>query len=437
MIEFTLTIFYFIVFCFIISKLTFFDDEKISKHWFIIAFGIKVILSIILTSIYTNYYINRETADIFKYFDDSKIMFDALKTNAIDYFKMLLGIDNDSSYFNTNYYNKMSHWYRVYNSNLFSDSHTIIRFNALIRLFSFGYFEVHNVFINFISLIGLTAIYKAFKPYFINVNKLLFYIVFLIPSVAFWGSGLLKEGILFFALGLFLLHFFKLIKSFSIKSIIIIICSIILITYTKLYILIALIPPVIGYLLYQKVFKGKALLSYSISFLSILLISLFLNITSSKYDPFKQLSNKQTDFIHLINRSDIDVNSIVYIPIISKNMDVIKSIPIALYNTTLRPFIWESTSPFMLLNALENLLILVLLIISLLFKVKKIHHKNQLYFCLGFIITLFSIIGITTPVLGAIVRYKIPGLPILLISFLLILDLEKLKNKQPLLKKIL
>lgn len=437
MIEFTLTIFYFIIFCLIISKITFFNDKEISKHWFIVVFGFKVILSIILTSIYTNYYTNRETADIFKYFDDSKVMFDALKTNPIDYFKMLFGIDNDSSYFNINYYNNMEHWYRFYNSNLFSDSHTIIRFNALIRLFSFGYFQVHNVFINFIALIGLTAIYKAFKPYFLNFKKPLFYVIFLIPSVAFWGSGLLKEGILFFALGLFVLHFFKLCNSFSLKSIVIIGGTIILILYTKLYILIALIPAMIGYLLYLKLFKGKALLSYSISFISILLLSLFLNVTSSKYDPFKQLINKQADFIHLISNPDIDAKSIVYIPIIKDNIDVLKSIPHALSNTILRPFLWEVTSPFILLNALENLLLMLLLIIAFLFRTKKITHKNQFYFCLAFVFTLFAIVGITTPVLGAIVRYKIPGLPFLLIALLFIIDLEKLKLKYSILKKIL
>jgi hypothetical protein len=53
------------------------------------------------------------------------------------------------------------------------------------------------------------------------------------------------------------------------------------------------------------------------------------------------------------------------------------------------------------------------------------------------VLLLFVLIGLTTPILGAMVRYKIPGLPFLLIVFLLMLDKEKLLNKFPGLKKII
>jgi len=437
MLEFILSIFYFVIFCLIISKIKLFSDDQIPKNWFITLFGIKIIFSILFTVIYTNYYTNRETADIFKYFDDSQIMFDALKTNPIDYFKMLLGIDNDNIYFETTYYNKMVHWYRVYNSNLFSDSHTIIRFNALVRIFSFGHFQVHNIFINFISLVGLTAIFKTFKPYFIHSKKALFYSVFLIPSVLFWGSGLLKEGILLFALGLFILSFFRLIKSFSYQLFGIIVIALTIIIYTKFYIAVALIPSIIGYIFYKKIFKQKALLSYCLSTLCILIISISLNAGNSKLDPFKILINKQADFIKLINRPEIEVNSNFSIPIIENQFNVIKSIPNALLNTFIRPYVWESYSPFILLNALENLFIILLFIIAILFRKKNSINKNTFYFCITYVVTLFTIIGITTPIFGAIARYKVPGLPFLIIASLLLIDFDFLRNKYPLLNKIL
>ena len=104
MTEFLLSIFYFLIFCFIICKISFFKDSKIPTHWFICIFGIKVIVSILLTVIYTKFYPDRDTADIFKYFDDSLVMFEAIKNSPIDYFKMLFGFDYDYTYFKVNYY---------------------------------------------------------------------------------------------------------------------------------------------------------------------------------------------------------------------------------------------------------------------------------------------------------------------------------------------
>jgi len=80
---------------------------------------------------------------------------------------MLLGIGNDSPYFDA-YYKEMNNWYRVFESNIYNDSHTIIRFNAAMRLFSFGYFNVHTVFMCFLSFTGLVALYRFFVRYFEN-----------------------------------------------------------------------------------------------------------------------------------------------------------------------------------------------------------------------------------------------------------------------------
>ena len=42
---------------------------------------------------------------------------------------------------------------------------------------------------------------------------------------------------------------------------------------------------------------------------------------------------------------------------------------------------------------------------------------------------LFILIGLTTPVIGAIVRYKIPALPFFLMFVFLTFDMEKIKTK--------
>ncbi|MBL4593855.1 MAG: hypothetical protein JKX68_08580 [Flavobacteriales bacterium] len=416
--------------------MSFFRDSHIPQHWFITIFGIKVILSILLTIIYTKYYTNRDTADIFKYFDDSLVMFNALKSNPIDYFKMLLGIDYDHSYFTANYYQYMNHWTRPYSNNLISDSHIIIRFNAFVRLFSFGNLQVHNVFINFISLIGLTALFKAFKVVLQNKEKVLFYIVFLIPSVLFWGSGLLKESIIFFGLGLLIQNLFKIISDFKISYLLLIIVGFTLIIYTKLYIIIALLIPCLGYLINRFLQLKKPIYGYIIASILFVMAIYVAPLIDAQLDFISQIAKKQQTFSRFV--AEVPTNSGILIPELTDGFSVLATIPNALLNTVIRPFLWECNSLFVWLSAFENLLIITFSIIAVFFR-KRIRaaQKNILLFNLIFVFGLFSLIGLTTPVFGAIIRYKIPGLILLLISLLLLVDLEKIKTKHSFLNKIL
>lgn len=403
MIEIGLTIFYILISYFIISKSSFFKLSPIPTYWLIIIFGIKIILSILITLIYTYYYSDRAVADIFKYFDDSKIMFDALKTNPLDYIQMVIGLDINSTYFHEHYYSKMHYWNRVNNSNFLSDTHIMIRFNAIVRLFSFGFFHVHNVFINLLSLIGLVAIFKVFKKLYLNKEKWLFLIIMFTPSLLFWSSGLLKEGLIIFALGLFLLNFFNINEQWSFKSLLIIILSCIIILFSKLIILIALVPGVLGFLIHKKV---KSIhLSYLYAVLIIVFISLVLNFINHPLNPIDIIINKQQDFIYLVEK--MDVRSAIYQPKFNHLSDLLAYTPQALINVFLRPFLWESYSVFTLFSALENILIILFCVFLLFFRTKNPSFSALFYFSILFALVLAIVIGLTTPILGAIVRYKI------------------------------
>ncbi|MDG1475604.1 MAG: hypothetical protein P8Q14_00520 [Vicingaceae bacterium] len=436
MAEFLLSTFYFIIFCFVISKIAFFKEGHIPRLWFISLFGVKVLTSIFLTFLYSKYYTNRDTADIFKYFDDSKIIFDAIKTNPFDYLKMLIGIDNDSTYLNNNYYNHMNNWTRPYTKDLFTDTHIIIRFNAFVHLFSFGYIHVHNVFINFISLIGLTIIYKAFKQFTIKKERALFYLIMLVPSILFWGSGLLKEGIIFFALGIFLINLFKLKNEFKLKYLFYILIGAGIIVFTKFYLIIAFSIPVFGYLLNHIFHFKKSMIGY---LFSIAFFIIAINISPffiEQLDFVNQIVNKQHDFSRFVMVEG--ATSGFLIPELSDGFSLIKNIPNALLNTLVRPYLWECNALFVWLSALENITVLTFIIAAIVFR-KKMNkaQKNIFYFNLIFVFCLFTLIGLTTPVFGAIMRYKIPGLILLLISILMVIDLQKIKHKYPILKKIL
>lgn len=502
------------LFIFLIAKMKFFECEGISRKAIQGVFILKILFGVLLSLIYTFYYTDRSTADIYKYFDDSKVMFDALFTKPLDYFQILFGIGNDTPYFEV-YYNQMNHWYREYDSNLYNDSHTIIRFNAVIRLFSMGVYNVHTVFICFLSLLGLSAIYKTFIPVMKEKSLLLFGAVFLIPSVLFWGSGVLKEGLLFFGLG-FLIYYSPTLslhkeeRTANVKSIFWVVFSIVLLALTKFYVAIAVIPALLANywisLTPNHSPNGEGskgvLMKYILSYLTLFTIGLLatnsLEVLVQKQKDFINLANggtylqriteEKTDTVYIASdlHEQMDINrktkkveitgkidyckvwtngklgeetefagaknfketeyrllldygktgSTIEIQKLEANiLSFLKATPKALYNTFFRPFFLESFSPFILIAGFENLFIILLTIAAIIFADKKVLNEKLFWLCVFFTLVIFALTGLITPVIGAIVRYKIAALPLLLIALFILIDKDKLTSKLPFTKR--
>ena len=369
-------------------------------------------------------------------------MFDAWKEHPVHYFRMLSGIGNNTPEFDT-YYSQMHYWAKKNDIGTYNDAHTVIRFNAFLHLFSFGYYTMHMVCMCFLSLIGFTAIYKAFVPFFEHKKKELFFAVFLLPSVLFWGSGVLKEGLLFFTLGI-LIYFFQ--SPFSWKSFSICVAAALMMAVSKFYVWLAILPGLF-FLLVIKITGGRMIL-LKFTAVCILFIVTGTNIDrfSNFQNPLVTLSQKQLEFNSLARGKNTDANNIM-IPAAGSRIQIadlqptfssfIKNAPAALCNVFFRPYPWELKGVLMIAAGLENLLILLIILICIthLLPFSAIKWEYVL-FCSSFVILQFMIIGETTPVLGAIARYKVPSLPFLLIAFLLMLDKQKLKKRIPLLKKL-
>jgi hypothetical protein len=88
-----------------------------------------------------------------------------------------------------------------------------------------------------------------------------------------------------------------------------------------------------------------------------------------------------------------------------------------------------------LLSAMENILLYVLIVICLIFFQRRIPHKPVFYLCLFFFIATYTLTGLSSPVMGAMVRYKVPAMPFMLIFFVMMFSKEKFYNKLPFLRK--
>ncbi|MES2131126.1 MAG: hypothetical protein V4506_02185 [Bacteroidota bacterium] len=107
-----------------------------------------------------------------------------------------------------------------------------------------------------------------------------------------------------------------------------------------------------------------------------------------------------------------------------------KLIPLSFYNVLCRPFFYDARSGAELVASMENLIFLLFIVVCIIYRSRTPIDKNLLVFCITVVILAFLLIGITTTVTGAIVRYKVPFVPFLLMIPLLYLDSAVLlKNK--------
>ncbi|MCB9187060.1 MAG: hypothetical protein H6601_10000 [Flavobacteriales bacterium] len=500
-----LTLAFMAFFIFLIPRMSFFRIGTIPVRWFQGVFVLKVLSGFLLYLIYTYYYTDRSTADIWKYYDDGMVMFSALREHPADYLKMLFGIANDGPEF-TAYYDRMNHWYRPYGTSIANDTHTIIRFNAFMHLFSLGHYNVHSVVVNFLGLVGLTGILHFLKQMAPSKEKWFFAAVFLMPGMMFWASGVLKEPILLFGLGLFLYGLMKWMnEGFSIARAAVVVLSLALLTTVKSYALAAIGLGIIAWMFSRKWPNQKPvwffLGVFAVGFIGLMLIhqtvpekSVFSRIAQQQHE-FYQLAEGGTylktpagdslyvsaadyeklqfvderrgvallESVEAVNWRDAKkegvskfqlpageiyevlldygkTGSTIEIPRLEPNAwSILKVSPIALMNALFRPLPWKIRSPFMLLSGIENIIVILLLLAMVSYFDRTALSNPVFWVAVSFSLSILVLTGLVTPVVGAIVRYKVPALPFLACALLALTDTASaeqfLLRKLPFLKR--
>ncbi len=408
-----LPLFYLLFLLALIGKLHYFKNSGFSSLSLSFAFILKVFAGFFVYVIYSQYYPNRLEADTFRYFDDSKIMFESIQHSPLDFLKMLTGIGCNTEEFNIEYFNRMYNWFRPYDDGLFNDNRLIIRINAFIRIFSFGNYHVHSIFFNFLSFLGLVELGKFFLKQRFSKGAV-YFVLFLIPSFVFWSSGILKETILVAILGVFLHQLYRVsVEKYNPLAILIVLTCFFLLAILKIYVLVSFVPLVVFLLVRNQPWPIFGNTYFPLVF-SLVLFSIF-SLFPLGIDPIKIIVTKQHNFIALAEF--LDAQSKIDIPYLRENIgSFLSATPSAFVNTLLRPFPWDIHSVIILLPFLEN--VLFILLIGMILYTRKTMldsfiDKKMVFQFMVVVVFLFIIIGLTTPVIGAIVRYKVPALPFL------------------------
>jgi hypothetical protein len=411
--------------------------KGISRKYLLLAFALKLSFGFFLSWIYSDHYTDRKTGDTYRFFDDATIMWEAREEGVEVYLKLLTGIGMKEDERAMNYYYSMTHMERSFDEAFFNDNKTIIRANALIMPLSRGHYHVHIAFWCFASMIGLTAILKVLVRYFPRKKMAMFASVFLLPTVLFWGSGVLKEPILLLGLGLFfrgIMRFaygeFKPANSIGFLS------GIVFLILAKGYVLFALIPASLGLLLARALPRVNFWIMFGIPHLLLLVLLFVGSSIHPALDFATQLNLKQTAFYNVAE--DSEAGSLLELPQIDNATDILLNAPNALHVSYLRPWIWEWKKALYIPAALENFLLFVVILVML-WNFRRPYGLAIpiIAFSLSTVLTLGVLIGEVVPVLGAVVRYKMPALIFLFVLLFSLIDHIRLQRRLPFLRKMI
>lgn len=463
-----------------------------SSPWILpIGFCIKILVGFFFIHIYSQHYGNGViTADSYNFFHDSYELYQVFKSSPVDYFRFFLGFDNPELI--SKYLANTTQW-DAGSSKWFNDSRNIIRLHSIIHFFSFNNIYIHLLVSTFISIIGMKFIVNAIKSHILVSNSIAFFALLLMPNALFWSASIIKEPIIYFSIGLFLyalLGEWTIKKKILLLSISIF-CLVAIKPYILVCAIPAIVLfGIFNYVKNKKIAIGLSLALLLGPFLYLLLKphNIFIEkLTFQQYD-FNNIAKggvyaRADTCIFVIHPSSthhltIDTkDSLVWLhkeiegeyilpsnrmirkdciiqpnhtpwilyfngkesgsyiqstPINNSLAQLIKNIPEALVNVLFRPFPTDPpNSLFKWFSFFDTFLLHGIMIVVLLFYRRKLTKDSQLlvFALLVFALILTLLIGWTTPVIGAIVRYKIPvQLALMLITLIVFQPKKKLNG---------
>lgn len=448
-----------------------------------IKLGFSLIFILVFTQYYSTN--GTPYGDVGNFFNDAKVLSEYGKVDAVGYLKILFGLGGNDLALMQTHLAETNIWSYGDNGDLLNDNRLIIRLNSVIHFISFGNIWVHVLIFSFISFLGTTLIYRAFEQYVERKRFFYFALLcaptfaFWGSGLTKECIFVFGFGITIFYLQKVLLNKLRLV------SFVAIIAGISILFFNKPHVGLILVPMLAFTVFSIKrginwkhigVYSALIVLTFVIfsytppSVNVVTKISnkqqdfmnlgkggvFFINDTSfcsfdyAELDNFDYSANKQLIKVNeptsgeykLFGQDeflpfDIEASQRAYDvylvippsesyvdvpPIHDSGIQLIKNIPLALVNVLVRPLPTDNGSNFKYIVFLENLAFL-LFIVWCIGKRKSLSNeqKGWLFYLVGSAILITLIIGWTTPILGAIARYKmVPQLLLIIASFILL-----------------
>ena len=308
-----------------------------------------------------------------------------------------------------------------------SNEYFVIRVAAVFAMLCFNTYTVIAVLFAVTTFTGMWVMYMTFAKIRPQVYQELATAVFFLPSVFFWGSGLLKDSLCIGALGWLFYTFYRgaIERRNLLRCIVMGTGAVGVLFAMKVYILLAFMPPALLWVFNENtrsiknqvirwaakpLFFGVGLMVAGYAFVQI-------SAADARFDVEKIGAQSKLTAEYLQGVSKDEKGSGYNIGEQDGTLGgMAKLAPQALVVALFRPFIWEARNPTMALSALEAAYFLWLTI-RILWRVGvaktfgAISSTPVLTLCFVFSLIFAISVGISSGNFGTLVRYKIPLMP--------------------------
>jgi hypothetical protein len=411
-----------------------FGEKKAYYKYLLPALGCKIVGTIILCLIYTYYY--TIGGDVTNYFITSRTYANVILEGHFEKFMEL------ADYKHNNVHLVLASG-NVYGFVMFNPSDYYALFTVMLTIpvciLAGKSFIATAVLLAGITFVGIWKLYEVFVDQFPHLTRELAISIFFIPSVFFWGSGILKDTYTLSALGFYIYgqYHFQILKKRKIKYLVMIAAAVFIFIYIKPYFLFALLPGSLLWMYFYKIQKirnqfFKAMFIPAVLLVMLSLVTVIFGALGSslgEYSPdlilHKAVKTQQDLVREAYGRNSYNIGAFD-----ANIWSVLGKIPAAINLALFRPYIWDATNPVMVLTALENMFMLgftiyILLRVKFTVLLVSLQSHPLLLFSLLFALFFAFSVGLTTANYGALSRLKIPCIPFYVASLFIVYDLNK------------
>lgn len=390
--------------------------NKDTQRYFMPALIIKFFGAIALGLIYQFYY---GDGDTFTYFHrGSRWIWEAFLNDPTVAFSLIFG-EMELSGANFQYAS------RIYTYGD-SASYAVVRLAGFFDIFTFHTYSATAIMFAALSFSGIWMIFQVFYDHYPRHHSRLALLILFMPSLFFWGSGLMKDTISLAALGWLLFGVVRLARWDKGKqwSVMLILAGAYTLYVIKIYILLCFLPAITFWVFvyFQSRFSNviikvlSAPVLITIGVMSAYFATIYLGEDHYRYslDEVLYTAEQTAKWNYHVSERDGGSGYSLGDYDFSPAGLARKFLP-AVVTSFFRPFLFEARNPVMLLAALENSLFLLMFIWSLFYLAnwKHILTKPLLMLSIIFAVLFGFAVGVTTYNFGSLVRYKIPMMPFL------------------------
>ncbi len=407
--------------------------DEVNRGYFIPALTVKIIGALALGFIYQFYY---HGGDTFNYHTHgSRHVWEAFMESPVDGIRLILSDGSDPTIA-----------YKYSSKILFlrdPSSYSVIRIAALIDIFTFSSYSATSLIFACFCFAGMWMFFLTFYEQYPHLHRRLAIASFFIPSVFFWGSGLLKDTLTLGCLGIVTYEVYRIfiLKRRSLKHGVFLLVALYGIYAIKLYILLTFLPGIVLWIFLTNLQLIRSTVLKLMLFPFVICAAIVLGYfamlkageDNEKYALNSLAKTAQVTAYDIRYWSGRDAGSGYSLGELDGTFgSMIRLAPQAINVSLFRPYIWEVNNPLMLLSALESLFLLFFCFYIVCKKniqaLKAIGQPNIL-FAIFFSISFAFAVGVSTFNFGTLVRYKIPMLPFFLVALILILHHSKREIK--------